>query len=180
MPTCFVLTPRTGVFTIGGGQNLPSPVTNYAALQTYLLVSVPDFEALVQVSLCYKALFLEGPFYVIAVTSVRFSLTCLYRRIFVTPAFRRISIGTDCVSAAWFVMAFLVAIFSCTPVDYLWNPREKGSCLPHYNQYYLTREVLGTILDAVILLLPIRTIMNLQMPRRSRFQITGIFLLGGL
>jgi hypothetical protein len=46
--------------------------------------------------------------------------------------------------------------------------------------FYLITEIIETVLDAVILILPIKSVLALQLPTRIRLSILGIFLLGGL
>ena len=50
----------------------------------------------------------------------------------------------------------------------------------NYNVTFLVTETLGTILDVIILLLPVKLVSALQMPLKNRIQVSAIFMLGGL
>ena len=64
-------------------------------------------------------------------------------------------------------------------MSHFWYPRSEGSCA-NYNITFLVTETLGTILDVIILLLPVKLVSALQMLLKSRIQVSAIFLLGGL
>jgi hypothetical protein len=67
----------------------------------------------------------------------------------------------------------------CTPADHFWKPLSPGVC-HDFMLFYLITEIIETVLDAVILILPIKSVLALQLPTRIRLSILGIFLLGGL
>lgn len=126
-----------------------------------------------------QSLFLLAPFHLTVLTCARLSLTCLYRRIFAVPRFRTAAFAADAVTISWYISGLGVNIFSCTPVDFFWKPLGHGTCIP-YSTYILAHETMGILLDVAILVLPVRMIMGLQMAIRTRFLLSGIFLLGGL
>ncbi|KUI56031.1 hypothetical protein VP1G_03434 [Cytospora mali] len=73
-----------------------------------------------------------------------------------------------------FVLGF---ILSCNPVAKFWdNSITQGSCigLPFYTAF----SVLTILFDIIILLLPLPNFIKLQIPRRKKFVILGLFTLG--
>ena len=84
------------------------------------------------------------------------------------------------ICVAWAITDLFGEIFGCSPPRHFWNPKEKGTCLATYNQFHLTKEVIATVLEAVILALPMPIISRLHMSRRQKLSLTTIFLLGGL
>jgi hypothetical protein len=127
-----------------------------------------------------QAQFIGSIFYLGTITSVRFSLTCFFRHIFPVKSLRIVSIIIDTFNAIYFISCFFTNVFSCTPIDYLWNPVPGGGCLAKFNLFVAITESFGIFLDFVILTLPVRSLMPLQMAPKTKAMISGIFLLGGL
>ena len=50
----------------------------------------------------------------------------------------------------------------------------------NYKAFFLTIMVVETLLDCLILALPIRLLLNLQLDQRKKTGLVAIFLLGGL
>ena len=131
--------------------------------------------------LTLKAEFITAPFYFTCLTFVRLSITSLYRRLFAVPKFRQTAFVTDGFTAVYWIICVFVNIFACTPINFLWNPEEKGSCVSgNFNKFTIASETFGIILDSCILALPVRMVMTLQMAMRNKIALCGIFLLGSL
>lgn len=77
-----------------------------------------------------------------------------------------------------FVQAILT-VFHCKPVNMLWDPAVKGTCI-NYDDVLITMASLNIGTDVVILCLPLPQLWKLQLPARTKRQLAGIFLLGGL
>jgi hypothetical protein len=65
------------------------------------------------------------------------------------------------------------------PIQRFWNPWISGHCL-NLNLQALVIGILETILDAVILVLPLVWISTVQLQQRNKIALYGIFLLGVL
>ena len=127
----------------------------------------------------WQSLYISFVFYFVTVTAVKISILCFYRRIFSTPSFRRMSLMVGVVVVGWYLAVELVDIFICWPVERFWTPLLPGRCLD-FNAFFLALGITETIIDTAILVLPIRMISTLRLPRRDRIVLSGIFLLGGL
>ena len=68
---------------------------------------------------------------------------------------------------------------ACIPVAKFWDPTIAGTCI-NFNIFFLVNSIIETILDFVILVLPIPMILGLQLSRHNKVVLSGIFLLGGL
>lgn len=79
----------------------------------------------------------------------------------------------------WWLAATLANIFSCMPVELLWDLSLDGRCF-NFNIFWFCVGILETIIDITILVLPIKMVMGLQLSRRNKIVLSGIFLLGGL
>lgn len=67
----------------------------------------------------------------------------------------------------------------CTPISHLWKPLSPGHCR-NFVLFYAIVSSIETGIDAAILLLPVRPVLNLHLPLQTRLAILGIFVLGSL
>jgi hypothetical protein len=72
-------------------------------------------------------------------------------------------------------------LFQCTPVSYFWNKEQHGHCIPNaLITIGMTNGVLSFVGDLVILCMPLPMIWKLQIDRRRKIALSGMFMLGGL
>ena len=100
----------------------------------------------------------------------------MYRRIFNVPSFRRWTMVCGLFTIAWLIAAEVASVFTCLPMPDFWNT---GFCVD-YSVFFLVIEILETIGDAILLVLPIHMISTLQLSMRNKITVSFIFLLGGL
>jgi hypothetical protein len=109
----------------------------------------------------------------------KMSVLLFYRHIcFVAEGYRRASLAVMVVSTAWYIAAQVSNLLSCHPIDSFWNLSKPGQCL-NFNAMFLGTGIADTVIDIFILLLPIRMALKLQLPRKTRVAVAGIFGLGG-
>ena len=117
--------------------------------------------------------------YTATMTVAKVSLLMLYRRIF-TIDIKWFRVGW------WMNMTFLALYFigvnidlalQCLPqsVDHLWNLQD--SCSPNFKVAKIIGGV-NAFLDLTLLLLPIPMVWGLQMPRKRKVAVSGIFGVG--
>lgn len=119
--------------------------------------------------------------YALTITLVKVSILLLYRRIFVTPNFRRATLVMGAVSFAWGVITILGQIFLCRPISAAWDPDAlfTEKCL-NVQAYLRGVTISNLLIDVIILCLPIYMVLKLQLPTRKKIVVSGIFLVGGL
>lgn len=109
----------------------------------------------------------------IGATLIKVSILFLYRRL-------AGSLTNKFVYAVWTCMAFCIAsfvaffvavFFTCSPADQDNNCEDEGVVL-------VAATVVSTVQDMIISFLPLFLIYNLQMPRRQKLALGGIFGLG--
>lgn len=107
------------------------------------------------------------------------SVLFFYRRIFfITKGYQRASLAVMAVATAWFIATQIVNLLTCQPIDSFWRRLKVGTCL-NFNVMFLVTGIFDTVIDMVILLLPVRMALALQLPMRTRIAVAGIFALGG-
>ncbi|KAK8058879.1 hypothetical protein PG994_009327 [Apiospora phragmitis] len=78
------------------------------------------------------------------------------------------------------VIFCLVVIFQCRPISNYWNVMaESHNCLDEA-AHLLSAGIINTFTDFVVVLLPIVTVMKLQLTTRNRLVVVGLFSLGFL
>ena len=119
---------------------------------------------------------------------IKISLLCLYKRLFWIARWFRIAwyfnLGWAILTT---VVAFFVAVFQCTPVSFAWNriyvwtqsPAPflvHGHCVSNYNITALAALSLSS--DILIWILPISSILKLQMGARRKAELCILLSLG--
>lgn len=107
---------------------------------------------------------------IVLVFYLRLSPDLLFRRTVYTL------IGVVCA----YTLAYeLIIIFQCSPVSAAWDIAVKGQCIaPMVPMMALS--IANIIIDVLILLLPIKVFLELQMSRRQRTSLVALFGAGGL
>lgn len=83
------------------------------------------------------------------------------------------------INIMWAVAATLALIFQCIPVQKAWLPLKEGKCFD-YALFTVLVETLNSLIDFVIMALPIGVLQKLRIRRRYKLFLAGIFVLGGL
>ena len=119
--------------------------------------------------------------YALTITLVKVSILLLYRRIFVTPSFRHVTLVVGAISVIWGVITILGQIFLCRPISAAWDPNSlfTDKCLD-VQAYLKGVTVSNLLIDVIILCLPIYMVLRLQLPIRKKIVVSGIFMVGGL
>lgn len=108
---------------------------------------------------------------------VKDSLLLLYLRISPCVRFRR---WVNCFLALFTIDAIiwsLVAAFQCSPINRAWTWSESGHCR-NREFLYKAQGLWNLVENVVIIILPIPTIMRLQMQKRRRLLLSAVFAVG--
>ena len=119
--------------------------------------------------------------YFCAQALVKVSILLLYHRLFGINRWFRISLWVaGALTISWWMAAFLDAIFACTPVRASWEKGIRDAKCQDIRASALGTGIANMILDIMFLILPLPMIWKLQVTRRIKVLLTGIFLLGAL
>ncbi|KAH9909708.1 hypothetical protein F4778DRAFT_10299 [Xylariomycetidae sp. FL2044] len=117
--------------------------------------------------------------YAVCVVLTKLSVLCFYQRIF-SPMKRlyHLSWGFGVFIVAYNLALVFVTAFECVPLSSMWTgaPGKCFDTLPPFT----TLGIVNVVADVGILALPIRYIIQLNLPLTRRIQVCGIFLLGAL
>jgi hypothetical protein len=92
--------------------------------------------------------------YILALSLVKSSILCFYRRVFVSTRLRLVTNIMFGVVAVWGLSHSMAVIFVCTPVSFQWDLTIKGKC---GDQIKLFQSLITTniLTDAMIMLIPV-------------------------
>ncbi|MCJ1279000.1 hypothetical protein MMC21_006821 [Puttea exsequens] len=111
---------------------------------------------------------------------VKIALLSLYRRIFCTHVFRVKTLIVGCACVTWCLLALLLDIFQCSPIEDAFLPQYlfTDKCID-LQWYYWGTGGTNLLLDVVMLYLPVHMVWGLQLQTRQKALLTGVFSLGG-
>ncbi|KAK4159847.1 hypothetical protein QBC43DRAFT_122000 [Cladorrhinum sp. PSN259] len=118
--------------------------------------------------------------YYACVTLIKFSLLCMYLRLFAaadTP--RRVCQGLMVFHALFFIVCLSVTLSQCQPLVKMWDllGEVKGSCINTTAFFYFTSSC-NIVTDIMILALPVRTLMKINRPQKEKIALIGVFGIG--
>ncbi|CZT44361.1 related to integral membrane protein [Rhynchosporium secalis] len=146
----------------GQGINRDDPNFDYAPHATYL-----------------KTSFITATLYFSVVTSIKISILHLYRRVFPVDETIIHSHIVGALVLAWWLVGSGLTIVSCLPVERLWiGPSAGGYCF-NFNIYWMSMGAVEIMIDTLLLILPVRMVLGLQLSRQQKVLVVGIFALGG-
>ena len=105
----------------------------------------------------------------------------MYRRIFaVNPAFRLQSLLLGITIFAFWITGTAGTFVDLRPECYSWvNLSMSDKCL-NFNIFWMATGIAEILIDTLLLALPVRMVLGLQLSRKSKASVVFIFLLGGL
>lgn len=117
----------------------------------------------------------------LTITTVKIAILVLYRRIFPTPAFKQKTLIVGIAYIAWFIVVPLTNLFQYRPLNAASDPDLlfTESCID-LQAFYRGVVSPNPGIDNVMLYLPIHQVWELHLPRKQKFMLSGVFLLGSL
>ncbi|KAI1473313.1 hypothetical protein K445DRAFT_321990 [Daldinia sp. EC12] len=138
-------------------------------------IAMEDREALLQITFAIELLYYS------ILTCVKSSIVFMYDRFAISNSFKNLCKGTNGLLAIFFIVCIGVVVGQCRPLEKAWDLSRyvPGSCIDTTAFFYFT-SIFGIILDLWILMIPLPTLKHLQISKRSRHVLYGIFGVGGL
>lgn len=121
--------------------------------------------------------------YPACITFVKLSILFQYRRVFASHSdgFKWQINFLIVIVTAWGLGIMVTACFLCTPIDKLWNldPTAPGRCIDIVKFYY-GLQIPNILTDVLIIVVPIREVMTLDLTRKLKVGAIAMFLLGAI
>ncbi|KAJ4378644.1 hypothetical protein N0V86_005514 [Didymella sp. IMI 355093] len=125
-----------------------------------------------------KAFWVSLIVYYLSLGLTKGSMLLQYRRVFTIKAFK---IGNYVVMAVVVCYTFWTvfsSVFACVPVSAFWT-REPARCINQFAMWF-TNAAINISTDFAIIILPMPVIRSLNLNRRQKTALMGIFAVGGL
>ena len=154
---------------------------NYVALLVSIscLVAAGDLGCWIPTNTVLKTFWLEEMLYKVTINLTKISILVLYLRIF--PA-KRLRMRIKLVMLFVFVYAIGsigATAVECLPIAKIFDHTLDGVCINTVAFWY-TNGFFNTLGDIAVLVLPLGSVNNLQLPRRQKLGLYIIFSMGGL
>lgn len=136
--------------------------------------------------------------YYLSLGLTKTSILLQYRRVFSTPKFRIACYTVLAVVIIYTIWTEFGSIFACLPVRAFWTKEQPSKCINQFSMCKLmttmsvgfvpvAKSVIGftnaginILTDFAIIILPIPVIQSLNLARRQKQALIGIFAIGGL
>lgn len=118
---------------------------------------------------------LYGP----AIGAVKISTLLLFARIFPDRKFQRVLWAVGIFVSMYSVALVITAIFQCRPIRGAWDSTINADCV-QIKKVLMSIGGLNVLTDFLLLYAPVPQLWKLQIPRDTKYQLIGIFSIGGL
>ncbi|KAK7698299.1 hypothetical protein SLS64_012664 [Diaporthe eres] len=75
------------------------------------------------------------------------------------------------------IASVFATIFFCVPVSGFWNPSPTDKCISKQG-LWLTHSAINIVTDVIIFLIPVPTVLKLNMNMRQKIAVIGVFCIG--
>ncbi|PYH49451.1 uncharacterized protein BP01DRAFT_379019 [Aspergillus saccharolyticus JOP 1030-1] len=154
------------------GITVAGVVLLYNGLGTHIIYVSPE-----QLVVYMKTLSTGTFLYTLCITFVKLSILALYQRIFSRGPMIMAANVVGCIVILWCFGCCLIGAVTCLPFRKLWEPTLPGGCI-NLAQFYYGLQIPNILTDAIILVLPMKAVWELQISRSQKVMLSGIFLIG--
>lgn len=133
-------------------------------------------------SLYIKLSFVVSVLYFSIVSFTKLGILCLYNRIFsADKTFRYQLVIVSFLVIAWRIGCNVACLTNCIPLEWTWlNALDNPRYCFNFNVFWMVSGICEVVLDILILTLPIRITISLQMSVQKKASVACMFFLGGL
>ena len=128
----------------------------------------------------FKPFWLSVPIYNLSLTTTKLSVLIQYLRVFPGHTVHRVCWINITFISVYGIWTFFGSIFMCNPVQYFWDRSIlNGHC---FNElaFWFSNAALNIITDIITIAIPMPMLKSLNIPKRQKFALMGVFALGGL
>ncbi|KAH6654632.1 hypothetical protein BKA67DRAFT_658915 [Truncatella angustata] len=119
----------------------------------------------------------------LSTSTTKLSMLAMIHRVTSSSKNKRMNIAVLTAAVVISVNAFIfivVSIFQCSPVSAYWTLSLKPKQCINEAAHLLAAGIINTITDFVVVFLPMQTVINLELPRKQRIIVVGLFGAGFL
>lgn len=110
-----------------------------------------------------------------------FSILFLYRRVFSAHRFFAITSNIlFLIVIIWWISGTICDAISWQPTSSYWDGSGAGQYILNYNDFWIVSMVAELVIEATIIVLPVREITKLNLSKRKKAFMVSMFCMGGL
>ncbi|RBA17947.1 hypothetical protein FPRO05_10965 [Fusarium proliferatum] len=119
-------------------------------------------------------------FYMLSSDLAKISLLFFYLRLSPERTFRIVIYVLISLFGLYALIYAMISLVGCQPIKASWDlaAQATGKCVDKFG-FFLAASVANVVMDLVILLLPLRIVIPLQIPRRQKMSLLFLFTTGG-
>lgn len=117
--------------------------------------------------------------YTISIALTKYSILLFYSRIFTERSFRIALRVSFVLVTLWLVSIEITVLAECQPISGLWDFTQAARCID-LQEFFVGSGVPNVLLNVLIVGLPIPMIWTLEIDRKYRWALSGVFALGTL
>ena len=142
----------------------------------------PNYVYTAEDTLYIQLTFATSVLYFCIMGSTKLSILLMYNRIFkVNKTFRYELIVASALDICWWMGCSVANLANCVPIDWTWlNTLDDPRYCFNFDIFWMATGVCELLLDIIILALPVRAVLSLQLSARKKATVACMFLLGGL
>ncbi|KAI1611340.1 hypothetical protein EDD36DRAFT_285916 [Exophiala viscosa] len=149
-------------------------IQSHYALGAHIQDVQPD-----QYATMYKGFFVGTFFYSAALAAAKISILIQFLRFFKDKASRFVAWTLIGLVSAYCLICWIATACACRPIAMYWDPRVRGGHCFQILTFWLFSAAFHIVTDIALWILPIPTLVALQMPHRQKYSLIGIFAIGG-
>ncbi|EAW15311.1 uncharacterized protein ACLA_059780 [Aspergillus clavatus NRRL 1] len=154
------------------GISIAGIVLLYNGLGTHIIYVPPDNLVV------YLKTLTSGAFlYPLCIACIKLSMLALYKRIFSRGPMVPAANIVGCIVIVWCFGVCLIGAMICIPFEKMWNPMVAGGCID-LPKFYYGLQIPNIVTDAVIIVMPMKPVADLQISAARKLVLAGIFALG--
>ncbi|KAF5017785.1 hypothetical protein F66182_10270 [Fusarium sp. NRRL 66182] len=117
--------------------------------------------------------------YASSIAVCKLAILCFYWRVFQYTSIRYTIIGLLVAVSIWITIRTFMVIFQCLPVQAYWDTDiENANCPFNEANFFFATILVHTIMDCVILVLPVIEVMKMTLPWSQKLAVVGLFTSG--
>lgn len=74
----------------------------------------------------------------------------------------------------------IISVFDCTPIPFFWDKSIEGGHCVNFGAMWFSHASTNIVFDIVLVILPMPVIKSLNLPKKQKIALMGIFALGTL
>lgn len=117
--------------------------------------------------------------YLLGLTVIKCSVILQLLRFMVDPKVRKLCLVLLALVCTHGLAVSIASICSCIPVAYFWDKTIEGGHCMNLMVFWYCNSSFNIITDLIVIAIPISVLRSLQIPKRQKYCLVGVFALGG-